>query len=33
MVWIPFGKIFHMVTSLIVRYRTGAAFIRRGVRA
>lgn len=33
MVWIPFGKIFHMVTGLIVRYRTGAAFIRRGVRA
>jgi hypothetical protein len=33
MVWIPFGKIFHMVTSMIVRYRTGAAFIRRGVRA
>jgi nitrate reductase gamma subunit len=33
MIWIPFGKIFHMVTSLIVRYRTGAAFIRRGVRA
>jgi len=33
MVWIPFGKIFHAVTSLIVRYRTGAAFIRRGVRA
>jgi nitrate reductase gamma subunit len=33
MVWVPFGKIFHMVTGLIVRYRTGAAFIRRGVRA
>jgi nitrate reductase gamma subunit len=33
MIWIPFGKIFHMVTSLIVRFRTGAAFIRRGVRA
>ena len=33
MVWVPFGKIFHVVTSLIVRYRTGAAFIRRGVRA
>ena len=33
MVWLPFGKIFHVVTSLIVRYRTGAAFIRRGVRA
>ena len=33
MIWIPFGKIFHMVTGLIVRYRTGAAFIRRGVRA
>jgi nitrate reductase gamma subunit len=33
MIWIPFGKIFHMVTALIVRYRTGAAFIRRGVRA
>ncbi|MET0983791.1 MAG: nitrate reductase [Steroidobacteraceae bacterium] len=33
MVWLPFGKIFHAVTSLIVRYRTGAAFIRRGVRA
>lgn len=33
MVWVPFGKIFHVVTSLIVRYRTGAALIRRGVRA
>jgi nitrate reductase gamma subunit len=33
MVWLPFGKIFHVVTGLIVRYRTGAAFIRRGVRA
>ena len=33
MIWIPFGKIFHMVTGLIVRFRTGAAFIRRGVRA
>jgi nitrate reductase gamma subunit len=33
MIWIPFGKIFHMVTGLIVRYRTGASFIRRGVRA
>ena len=33
MIWIPFGKIFHMVTGMIVRYRTGAAFIRRGVRA
>ena len=33
MVWIPFGKIFHVVTSLIVRFRTGAAFSRRGVRA
>lgn len=33
MVWIPFGKIFHMVTGLIIRFRTGAAFIRRGVRA
>jgi hypothetical protein len=33
MIWIPFGKMIHMFTSLIVRYRTGAAFIRRGVRA
>jgi hypothetical protein len=33
MVWLPFGKIFHSVTALIVRFRTGAAFIRRGVRA
>jgi nitrate reductase gamma subunit len=33
MVWMPFGKIFHVVTSLIVRFRTGAAFNRRGVRA
>ncbi len=33
MVWMPFGKIFHVVTSLIVRFRTGAAFSRRGVRA
>lgn len=33
MVWVPFGKIFHMVTSMIVRFRTGAAFNRRGVRA
>ena len=31
--WMPFGKIFHVVTSLIVRVRTGAAFSRRGVRA
>jgi len=33
MVWLPFGKIFHSVTALMVRFRTGAAFIRRGVRA
>jgi nitrate reductase gamma subunit len=33
MVWLPFGKIFHVVTSLIVRFRTGVAFNRRGVRA
>ena len=33
MVWIPFGKIFHVVTSMIVRFRTGAAFSRRGVKA
>ena len=33
MVWMPFGKIFHVITSLIVRFRTGAAFSRRGVRA
>jgi nitrate reductase gamma subunit len=33
MIWMPFGKIFHVVTSLLVRFRTGAAFSRRGVRA
>jgi nitrate reductase gamma subunit len=33
MIWLPFGKIFHSVTALIVRYRTGAAFNRRGVQA
>ena len=33
MIWMPFGKIFHVVTSLMVRFRTGAAFSRRGVRA
>lgn len=33
MVWLPFGKIFHFVTSMITRFRLGAAFIRRGVRA
>ena len=33
MIWMPFGKIFHVITSLIVRFRTGAAFSRRGVRA
>jgi nitrate reductase gamma subunit len=33
MVWFPFGKIFHAVTALITRFRLGAAFIRRGVRA
>jgi hypothetical protein len=33
MVWLPFGKIFHFVTGLITRFRLGAAFIRRGVRA
>jgi nitrate reductase gamma subunit len=33
MIWLPFGKIFHAVTALIVRFRTGVAFIRRGVRA
>jgi nitrate reductase gamma subunit len=33
MVWLPFGKIFHVVTALVTRFRLGAAFIRRGVRA
>jgi hypothetical protein len=33
MIWLPFGKIFHVVTALITRFRLGAAFIRRGVRA
>jgi len=33
MVWLPFSKIFHVVTALMTRFRIGAAFIRRGVRA
>jgi hypothetical protein len=33
MVWIPFGKVFHFTTGLITRFRLGAAFARRGVRA
>jgi hypothetical protein len=33
MVWLPFSKIFHVVTALMTRFRLGAAFIRRGVRA
>jgi hypothetical protein len=33
MIWLPFGKIHHCVTGLITRFRLGAAFIRRGVRA
>jgi hypothetical protein len=33
MIWLPFGKIFHVVTGLVARFRLGAAFIRRGVRA
>ncbi len=33
MVWLPFGKIFHCVTGLPLRFQIGAAFARRGVRA
>ncbi len=33
LVWLPFGKIFHAVSALLVRFRTGAAFNRRGVSA
>jgi hypothetical protein len=33
MIWLPFGKIFHFVTALITRFRLGATFVRRGVRA
>ncbi|HEY6925222.1 MAG TPA: hypothetical protein VI653_17235 [Steroidobacteraceae bacterium] len=33
MVWLPFGKIFHACTGLVTRFRTGVAFVRRGVRA
>jgi hypothetical protein len=33
MIWLPFGKIYHCVTGLLTRFRLGASFIRRGVRA
>ena len=33
MVWLPFGKIFHCVTGLPLRFQIGAAFARRGVKA
>lgn len=33
MIWLPFGKIFHVCTGLLTRFRIGVAFIRRGVRA
>jgi hypothetical protein len=32
MVWLPFGKIYHVVTGLVTRFRLGASMIRRGVR-
>jgi nitrate reductase gamma subunit len=33
MVWLPFGKIFHCVTGLPLRFQIGAAYARRGVKA
>ncbi len=33
MIWLPFGKIFHVATGLLTRFRLGAELIRRGVRA
>ena len=33
MVWLPFGKIFHCISSLLLRFQTGAQYARRGVRA
>jgi len=33
MVWLPFGKIFHCVTGLPLRFQIGATLARRGVKA
>jgi nitrate reductase gamma subunit len=33
MIWLPFGKLMHMVMVWPSRYKTGAAFSRRGVEA
>jgi nitrate reductase gamma subunit len=33
MVWLPFGKIFHCITGLPLRFQTGSSFARRGVKA
>jgi hypothetical protein len=33
MVWLPFGKIYHCVTGLPLRFQIGATLARRGVKA